>query len=174
MLDKLTANYLKYVLFFYADTPLKCLALNLKRRGFSRWLFPPISYLFLSVCVFEQADPWGCRPASLAALVYRTRGTGGRPTAARVRPRTGGTAATAAVTAAVTSAARCAWTFAVACAPGTAATPSVPSAWAWHRAPSPSSPQSKLRHQRHNVSPKDDFPAVVGKSPLIHLSYNYT
>lgn len=67
-----------------------------------------------------------------------------RLAAAPVCVTTGDTA----LTAAVTSAARCTWTCALACVQETAATPSVLSPSAWHGAASRFFPPNCLRHRR--------------------------
>ena len=56
------------------------------------------------------------------------------------------------LTAAVTSAARCVWTYVLASVQETAAIPSVFSASAWHRTASHFLPRSKVKHQKHSVS----------------------
>lgn len=72
----------------------------------------------------------------------------GRLVAALVCATTGDIA----LTAAVTSAARCVWTCALACVQETAATPSVLSASAWHRIVSHFLPPNKAERQWHSVS----------------------
>lgn len=102
-------------------------------------------------CVFltaRQALPWGYSLANLATPAYEVRGNADWLVAALVRLRIGDIA----LTAAVTSAARCVWTCALACVQETAATPSVHSASVWHRAASYFLPPNKVKHQRHSVS----------------------
>lgn len=101
----------------------------------------------MCVC-FKQADPWGCGLASHATRAYKVRRIADQLLAAHVCVTTGDTA----LTAAVTSAARCMWTCALACVQETAATPSVLSFSAWRRGVTHFLPPRKLKHQRHTTS----------------------
>ena len=102
------------------------------------YFFP--SSLAVCGCVFEQAHSWGYTPASPAVRAYRVRRSAG--------PATGDTA----LTAAVTSAARCLWTCALACVQDTAATLFVFSASACWTAVSPSLEPETLKLLMRNVS----------------------